>query len=95
MLKKFGMVSVGITAGLLAVAPMASATESDSGDQEGTGNIQCSAENGDLSNDTEGEGLVGIGQVAGPVASGNTGQALSCNAFLNDLINDNEVNILS
>ena len=98
MLKKFGMVSVGVTAGLLAIAPMASASEGhhDGGDQRGTGNVQCGAENGDLDNDaTGGDGLIGIGQVAGPVASGNTGQLLSCNSFLNDNLNDLSVNILS
>ena len=110
MLKKFGMVTVGVTAGLLAVAPLASASEchdhdkdsshdkghhkshgdhkkshkSHGGSQHGTGNIQCGAEGGDLDNDATGEGLLGVGQVAGPVASGNAGQLLSCNSFLND-----------
>ena len=90
MLKKFGMVSVGITAGLLAVAPMASASEGHhDGDQDGTANIKCDAESGDIDNDATGEGAIALGQVAGPVASGNAGQLLSCNAFLNDILNDN------
>ena len=110
MLKKFGMVTVGVTAGLLAVAPLASASEGhhehkdhdkghhkshDDGGQRGTGNIKCGAEGGDLDNDATGEGLLGIGQVAGPVASGNAGQLLSCNSFLNDNANDISVNVLS
>ena len=95
MLKKFGMVSVGVTAGLLAIAPMASASEGhhhDGGDQRGTGNVQCAAEGGDLDNDATGSNL---GQGAGPVASGNTGQLLSCNSFLNDNLNDLSINALS
>ena len=98
MLKKFGMVSVGVTAGLLAIAPMASASEGhhhDGGDQRGTGNVQCAAEGGDLHNDATGTGLVGLGQGAGPVASGNTGQLASCNSFLNDNLNDASINVLS
>jgi hypothetical protein len=114
VLKKFGMVTVGVTAGLLAVAPLASASEchddgghdkghhkshhkSDGGgDQRGTGNVQCGAEGGDLDNDaTGGNGLIGVGQVAGPVASGNAGQLLSCNSFLNDNLNDLSINVLS
>lgn len=92
MLKKFGMVTVGVTAGLLAVAPMASASD-HGGDQDGTGNIQCSAESGDLNNDATGEGAIGVGQVAGPVASGNAGQIASCNSFLNENLNDNAVSV--
>ena len=123
MLKKAGLLTVGVTAGLLAVAPIASAGEShdshekgdhdkdssrdhDHGkkhhskkhhdsDQEGVGNIKCGAEGGDLDNDATGTGLLGIGQVAGPVLSGNTGQLLSCNSFLNDNANDISVNVLS
>ncbi len=97
MLKKFGMVSVGVTAGLLAIAPMASASEGHhhGGGQHGTGNVQCGAEGGDLDNDATGEGLLGVGQVAGPVASGNAGQLLSCNSFLNDNLNDLSINVLS
>jgi hypothetical protein len=98
VLKKFGMVSVGVTAGLLAIAPMASASEGHhhgGGDQHGTGNIQCGAEGGDLSNDTTGTGAIALGQAAGPVASGNAGQLLSCNSFLNDNLNDASVNVLS
>ncbi len=95
MLKKFGMVSVGVTAGLLAIAPMASASEGHhhgGDDQRGTGNIQCSAEGGDLDNDATGSNL---GQGAGPIASNNAGQLASCNSFLNDNANDISVNVLS
>ena len=125
MLKKAGLLTVGITAGLLAVAPIASAGESESkgdndhskswdkgdddhhgkkkhhsdndgGDQEGTGNVKCAGEGGDASTDNEGgEGLLGGVVQAGSVASGNGGQLLSCNSFLNDILNDNELNVLS
>jgi hypothetical protein len=123
VLKKAGLLTVGVTAGLLAVAPIASAGEAHEkgdhdkdresshdkdhgkkhhskkhhdGDQEGVGNIKCGAKGGDLDNDATGAGsLLGVGQVAGPVLSGNTGQLLSCNSFLNDNLNDLSVNILS
>ena len=122
MLKKAGLLTVGVTAGLLAVAPIASAGESEhytkgdhdkdsshdndhgkrhhheskkhhEGDQEGVGNTKCAAQSGDLENPATGTGLVGIGQVAGPVASGNAGQLLSCNSFLNDNLNGNNVSV--
>lgn len=89
MLKKFGMVAVGVTAGLLTVAPMASATEGHH-DEGHDGGITCSAEGGDLDASADGS-LAGI---AAPVGSGNTGQLLSCNSFLNDNLNGNQVSIL-
>jgi len=123
VLKKFGMVTVGVTAGLLAVAPLASASEchdndhdkghhkshgehkshgdhkkghkSHGGSQDGTGNIQCGAEGGDLDNDATGTGALALGQGLGPVASNNAGQLLSCNSFLNHNLNDLSINVLS
>lgn len=62
-------------------------------DQHGVGNIRCSAEGGDLNNDAVGTGMVGVGQGAGPVVSGNTGQLASCNSFLNDNLNDVDVTV--
>ena len=75
-------------------AGTALASDQDGG-QRGTGNVVCGAEGGDLQNDAVGTGLGGIGQGAGPVASGNTGQIGSCNSFLNDNLNDLSINVLS
>lgn len=101
MLKKFGMVTVGVTAGLLAVAPMASATEDHDdhsseisfGDDEGNFNNECASTAGDIQNDAEGSGLVGLGQAAGPVLSGSNANILNCTNILNDVLNDNDVSV--
>lgn len=94
MLKKFGMVSVGVTAALLAAAPLASACESGHDGHKGhhesshgtdVGNTKCAAKSGDTKNNDTSGLLAGVG----PIANGNAGQILSCNSFLNDNLNDN------
>ena len=102
MLKKFGMVSVGVTAALLAAAPLASASEChdghDKGHHEGhhqtgghenVGNTQCAAKSGDVKNNDSKGLLAGVG----PILDGNAGQILSCNSFLNDNLSNNDLNI--
>lgn len=101
MLKKFGAVSVGVTAALLAAAPLASAHEGGGHEghhgskghheasHENVGNTQCAAKSGDTKdNNTKGL-LAGVG----PIANGNAGQIASCNSFLNDVLSHNDVNI--
>ena len=78
MLRKIGIVSVGVTAGLLAVAPLASASEGhhhDKGHHTGDDRVSCEAEGGEFDSSADGD-LAGI---AAPINSGNNGQYLSCN----------------
>ena len=120
MLKKAGIVTAGVTAALLAAAPLASAGEyhgdydkdRDSskdrdgdrdrdrdrdrgfGDVDGEFNNQCLSEAGDVSNDTAGVGgLLGIGQVLGPVASGSNVDILNCSNILNNVLSDNAISV--
>ena len=61
---------------------------------EGDFNNACSAEAGDIDNDATGKGgLLGLGQGAGPVASGSNVGVLNCSNILNDFANDNDVAI--
>lgn len=99
MLKKFGMVSVGVTATLLAAAPLASAHDGgqkDSGKEKSHsvkangGNTQCAAKSGDVK-DNKGKGML----AAGSILDGNAGQILSCNSFLNNNFSGNELGVAS
>lgn len=100
MLKKIGMVGVGVTATMLAAAPFASACEtSHHGDHDGdhghhsvehgsNNNTACAAKSGDVAGNHT-KGILALG----PIANGNAGQILSCNSFLNDNFSGNDLNI--
>ena len=92
MLKKAGIMTLGIAAGLVAVAPLASASEGHHGHggHGGSGNIgSCTAgnaEGGAVGGSATGAALANTGGLA---AAAPIGGALDCNSILNGSLNDN------
>ena len=93
MLKKAGIMTLGIAAGLVAVAPLASASEGGHhghGGHGGSGNIgSCTAgnaEGGAIGGAATGGALANAGGLA---AAAPVGGALDCNSILNGSLNDN------
>ena len=95
MLKKLGVVTVGVTAGLMVAAPFASAHESgndsDHGDRHGSSS-DCNVTGGSA----EANGGIGGDSFAGnllaqaPVGGANLGNIV-CNDILNDNLSGNNV----
>lgn len=102
MLKKAGLVTVGVSAALLAASPMAFAGNSTDPADSGQGHHKSHESHGghdkqhgvgntscaSESGDTKGNDTEGI-LALGPVLNGNSGQILSCNSFLNHNLNHN------
>jgi hypothetical protein len=90
MLKKAGIMTLGIAAGLVAVAPLASAHEHHDKGHGGSGNIgSCTAgnaEGGAIGGDAFGGALANLG---GAAAAAPIGGSLDCNSILNGSLNDN------
>ncbi|MCD2186332.1 hypothetical protein [Actinomycetospora soli] len=94
MITKFGIVGVGVLAGLAAVAPLASASESH-GDHHGHGghgaSSTCSVAGGEAGalNTINGDSLANVVAQA-PIGGANV-LNLTCNEILNDNLNGNSV----
>jgi hypothetical protein len=98
LIKKLGLVTVGVTASLMAAAPLASATPSHHDSDEGsssssssgcafTGGTGGSARSGDATGL-----LVGAtGLNAGGAGGSNIGNIGDCSSFLNGNLNGNHV----
>ncbi len=96
MFKKVGIVTVGVTAGLMAAAPFASAGEAPqndhhdrhaSSDCDFTGGTGEGSRGGDANGD-----LAGIaGAAVGGIGGNNIGNIADCSSFLNDNLNGNSV----
>ncbi len=94
MIKKLGLVTVGVTAGLMAAAPLASATTThhDGGD-EGSSSCSFTGGTGEGSRGGDANGaLAGIGGAAvGGIGGNNIANIADCSDFLNDNLNGNQV----
>ncbi|WP_433800747.1 hypothetical protein [Actinomycetospora sp. CA-084318] len=96
MITKFGIVGVGVLAGLAAVAPLASASESH-GDHHGHGghgghaSSTCSVAGGEAgaANTINGDALANVVAQA-PIGGANV-LNLTCNEILNDNLNGNSL----
>ncbi|MHC1558488.1 hypothetical protein ACR9E3_06010 [Actinomycetospora sp. C-140] len=89
MIKKLGVVTVGVAAGLVAVAPFASATESHHGGEHGHGHKDsgsCNVTGGDA---TANGGVDGDALVADALAQAPVGGANAANIVCNDILNGN------
>jgi hypothetical protein len=91
VITKFGIVGVGVLAGLAAVAPFASASEShgDHHGHGGHGSSTCSVAGGDAAavNNGKGGGLID-GVVQAPIGGLNAAN-ITCSPFLNDNVKNN------
>ena len=105
MFKKFGIVTVGITAGLLAAAPLASAGEApehgghDNGGHHGEhkgehkgGGSDCNVTGGsaEANGGIEGDSFLGNALAQAPIGGANLGNIV-CNDILNDNLSGNNV----
>ena len=104
MFKKVGMVTVGVTAGLLAAAPLASACEAPDhghhhdGDHKKHGHHEDSANCNVVGGSGEANGGIGGDAILGnvltqlPVSGNNVGN-ITCNDILNHNVSDNNVSL--
>ena len=101
MFKKFGIVTVGITAGLLAAAPLASAGEApehgghDNGGHHGEhkgGGSDCNVTGGsaEANGGIDGDSFLGNALAQAPIGGANLGNIV-CNDILNDNLSGNNV----
>ena len=101
MLKKLGVVTVGVTAGLMVAAPFASASESghdsDHGDRHGSSS-DCNVTGGssEANGGIEGDSFLGNALAQAPIGGANLGNIV-CNDILNGNVSGNvvEVSVLS
>ncbi|WP_018330487.1 hypothetical protein [Actinomycetospora chiangmaiensis] len=93
MIAKIGIAGVGVAAGLVALAPLASATTSHGAPHGGAGSSTCSVQGGNATatNRAGGSGLVGA-VVQAPVGGLNAGNIV-CNRILNDNLSHNVVDL--
>ena len=95
MLKKLGVVTVGVTAGLMVAAPFASAHESghDSGhgDRHGSSS-DCNVTGGsaEANGGIDGDAFLGNALIQAPVGGANVLNVV-CNDILNDNLSGNNV----
>ena len=92
MLKKLGVVTVGVTAGLMVAAPFASAHESGHDSHHGSDSSDCnvtggsSAANGGI----EGDSFLGNALIQAPIGGANVANIV-CNDILNGNLSGNNV----
>jgi hypothetical protein len=95
MLKKLGVVTVGVTAGLMVAAPFASAHESghdsDHG-SHGSGSSDCNVTGGsaEANGGIDGDSFLGNAVVQAPIGGANVANIV-CNDILNDNLSGNNV----
>jgi hypothetical protein len=91
--KKVGIVTVGVTASLMAAAPLASAHESSHAD-EGSSSSGCAFTGGTGGHAGSGDAtgvLAGSGLNLGGTGGSNILNIADCSSFLNDNLNGNHV----
>ncbi|GAA4731931.1 hypothetical protein [Actinomycetospora chibensis] len=96
MLKKLGVVTVGVTAGLMVAAPFASAHESghdsDHGSHHGSDSADCNVTGGsaEANGGIDGDSLAGNALAQAPVGGANAANIV-CNDILNGNLSGNNV----
>ena len=97
MLKKLGVVTVGVTAGLMVAAPFASAHESGhgghgDGGHRGSDSSDCNVTGGssEANGGIEGDSFLGNALIQAPIGGANIANIV-CNDILNDNLSGNNV----
>ena len=98
MLKKMGVVTVGVAAGLMVAAPFASATESGHGHghgddgHRGSDSSDCNVTGGssEANGGIDGDSFLGNAVAQAPIGGANLGNIV-CNDILNDNLSGNNV----
>ena len=96
MIKKLGMVTVGVTAGLMVAAPFASAGQAPQHqDHHGAKCSGCAFTGGTGEGSSSGEAKGALAAVSGATVGGlggsNIGNIADCSSFLNDNLNGNQL----
>ena len=101
MLKKLGVVTVGVTAGLMVAAPFASAHESSHDSDHGSGHgdrhgssSDCNVTGGsaEANGGIDGDAFLGNALVQAPIGGANVANIV-CNDILNDNLSHNDVDV--
>ena len=96
MLKKMGVVTVGVTAGLMVAAPFASAHESghdsDHGSHHGSDTSDCNVTGGssEANGGIDGDSFLGNAVIQAPIGGANVLNVV-CNDILNGNLSGNNV----
>jgi hypothetical protein len=95
VLKKLGVVTVGVTAGLMAAAPFASAHESGHDSHSGHGeSANCNVTGGsaEANGGIDGDAFLGNALTQAPVGGANLGNIV-CNDILNGNLSGNAISV--
>lgn len=95
MIKKMGVVTVGVAAGLMAAAPFASATEGGhdhDGEHKSSGSCNVTGGDSEANGGISGDALAGNVLAQAPVGGANA-LNLVCNDILNDNVSGNDVDV--
>jgi hypothetical protein len=95
VIKKLGVVGVGVAAGLMVAAPFASATEGGHGhDDHGSDSGSCNVTGGssEANGGIDGDAFAGNLLAQAPVGGANV-LNIVCNDILNDNVSDNDVDV--
>jgi len=98
MLKKLGVVTVGVTAGLMVAAPFASASEPGHGHghgddgHRGSDSSDCNVTGGssEANGGIDGDSFLGNALIQAPIGGANVANIV-CNDILNDNLSGNNV----
>jgi hypothetical protein len=94
VLKKLGVVTVGVTAGLMVAAPFASAHESghdsDHGKRHGSSDCNVTGGSAEANGGIDGDAFLGNALIQAPVGGANVLNVV-CNDILNDNLSHNDV----
>ncbi|MEJ2860904.1 hypothetical protein [Actinomycetospora flava] len=94
MIKKLGVVTVGVAAGLMVAAPFASATEGGhghDGDHKSSGSCNINGGNAQANGGVDGDALVADALAQAPV--GANALNLVCSQVLNDNLSGNTLDV--
>ncbi|GAA4870515.1 hypothetical protein [Actinomycetospora straminea] len=94
MIKKLGVVTVGVAAGLMAAAPFASATEGGHHDGEHKSSGSCNVTGGsaEANGGIDGDAFLGNAIVQAPIGGANA-LNIVCNDILNGNASGNDVDV--
>jgi hypothetical protein len=94
MLKKMGVVTVGVAAGLMAAAPFASATEGGhhDGEHESSGSCNVTGGSAEANGGIDGDAFAGNLLAQAPIGGANALNVV-CNDILNDNLSGNTVDV--
>jgi len=94
VIKKLGVVGIGVAAGLMVAAPFASATESHHDDDHGSGSGSCNVTGGEAeaNGGIDGDAFAGNLLAQAPIGGANV-LNIVCNDILNDNLSHNDVDV--